>query len=114
METDSDDSDLSFEENVLENPYVLHMMFGAQERAPKWRYDRLDWERHVQQLLHTNTFHLHYRMRLETFNIHPPNELKKDIVISPTDKDSFWNLRKQNAALYIERQRLVKFWEDEI
>jgi hypothetical protein len=38
------------------------------KRKSYWEHgERLDWDRHVQKLLHKNRFHIRYRMPLEDF-----------------------------------------------
>jgi hypothetical protein len=37
------------------------------QRKSFWEHRRLDWERHVQKLLHEDRFHIRYRMPLEDF-----------------------------------------------
>jgi hypothetical protein len=38
------------------------------ERKSYWEQERLDWDRHVQKLLHEDCFHTRYRMPLGDFN----------------------------------------------
>jgi hypothetical protein len=37
------------------------------QRKTFWVHQRLDWERHIQKLLHEDRFHIRYRMPLEDF-----------------------------------------------
>jgi hypothetical protein len=37
------------------------------DRKFYWQHERLDWDRHVQKLLHEDRFHIRYRMPLEDF-----------------------------------------------
>jgi hypothetical protein len=37
------------------------------ERKSYWEHERLDWDRHVQKLLHEDRFHIRYHMPLEDF-----------------------------------------------
>jgi hypothetical protein len=37
------------------------------ERKAYWKHERLDWDLHVEKLLHEDHFHIRYRMTLEDF-----------------------------------------------
>lgn len=38
------------------------------KRKPKWRYTRIDWEHHIEQLQYTNNFQSAYHMSLDDLN----------------------------------------------
>jgi hypothetical protein len=38
------------------------------ERTSSWQHERLDWDRHVEKLLHEHGVHTLYRMSLEDFD----------------------------------------------
>jgi hypothetical protein len=38
------------------------------ERTSYWQHERLDWDQHVEKVLHENGFHIRYRMSLEDFD----------------------------------------------
>jgi hypothetical protein len=38
------------------------------ERISYWQHERLDWNQHVEKLLHENPFHIGYHMSLEDFD----------------------------------------------
>ena len=42
--------------------------FLSGDRKTCWEHDRLDWDVHVQKLLHEDRFHTRYRMPLEDFD----------------------------------------------
>ena len=41
---------------------------GLQSRRPRWRYDRIDWKNHVEQLRYTNKFQSRYHLTEESFD----------------------------------------------
>ena len=52
------------------------------KRKSYWEHERLDWDRHVQKLLHEHHFHIRYRMPLEDFDALV--ELLADVIVPDT------------------------------
>ena len=57
-------------DNDEEVTAVLHILCGnaVAERRPRHRYDRINWEAHVNELLYTRKFQSRYHMSKESFD----------------------------------------------
>jgi hypothetical protein len=51
----------------LEMHFLLLMEVAMGKRKIKWKHTRLNWNEHVEKLLHEESFDSHYRMSLEAF-----------------------------------------------
>jgi len=71
MEIDGDiiDMVLSIDDNDTGVALMLLSGEAKQRRAPKWAYKRIDWDRHVEMLVHTKSFQSRYHMSLQAFHL---------------------------------------------
>ena len=58
-----DDDDDDWEDYL----FVVDDDNKKRKRIDEWKDDRIDWERHVQKLLHKKRFHKEYRMSHAAF-----------------------------------------------
>jgi hypothetical protein len=47
---------------------VIEELLNIERTSYCWQHERIDWDRHVERLLHSNRFHIRYRMPLEDFD----------------------------------------------
>lgn len=62
-----DDDDDGLDQNAL-IAVLLYFDDNQQQRCVKWQNERLDWNGHVEKLLHCNQFESKYHRPLESFN----------------------------------------------
>lgn len=66
----SDNSNIDEVEIEMEDYFLLQWLVAVSTRiprGPRWNHDRLDWDGHVQQLVHEGIFNNEYRMSLPAF-----------------------------------------------